>query len=302
MPIPTGLQAVVPIERIRPSDGWLDIQGVVRAGDHIRRAGEEIEAGERAVPAGTRINPATIGLLLALGHGHVPVCAAPRVGILVTGEELFAGGGPRPAGAVVDSNGPMLEALVAGAGGVIVERLLVTDDPAAIQHSLERLAAECHLVITSGGASVGTRDHLVPTVRASGELLIHQLDMKPGRPTSLGLIDGTPIVLLPGNPLAALIGFEAIGRPIIRSLAGDPVPLRPRVAARALGTVAHKPGRLECVPVQVSWVGGYAGASPLDHRGSGMLRGASLADGVAILGADQGAAIEGDELALELWA
>lgn len=301
MPVPAGFEAVVPVERVRPSDGWLEIEGVVRSGDHIRPTGEEIRAGELALPAGARINPAAIGLLAALGLSRVLVCAKPRVGILVTGEELCAVVGPRAPDAVIDSNGPMLAALVDAAGGVVAGRLLVADDPGAIQASVERLADDCDLVLTSGGASVGTRDHLVATIRASGELLVHQLDLKPGRPTSLGRVGTTPIVLLPGNPLAALIGFEALGRPIVRSLAGDPTPLRPRISARAEAPMAHKPGRTECVPVQVTWAGGFATASPLDHRGSGMLRGASLADGIAVLEADRGSVLEGDEVSVEVW-
>lgn len=301
MRVPSGFEAVVPIERVQSSGHWLKIEGAIRAGDHIRRAGEEIRAGELAAPAGARINPATVGLLAALGHAQIKVCATPRVGILVTGEELRALEGPPSAGLLVDSNGPMLEALVAAGGGVVAERLLVTDDLLAIQESLVRLSSDYDLVITSGGASIGTRDHLIAVIQACGELLIHQLDMKPGRPTSLGRLGGTPIVLLPGNPLAALIGFEALGRPILRSLAGDPQPLRPRIAAHAEVAFDHKLGRMECVPVQVSWVDGFASVAPLNHRGSGMLRGASCADGIAILEAGRGSIVRGEELAVELW-
>lgn len=301
MRIPSGFEAVVPIERVQSSGRWLTIEGAIRAGDHIRRVGEEIRAGELAAPAGARINPATIGLLSALGHAQIGVCATPRVGVLVTGEELRALGSSRASGLVVDSNGPMLEALVAAGGGIVGERPLVKDDPAVIHESLVRLAADHDLVITSGGASVGARDHLIAVIQACGELMIHQLDIKPGRPTSLGRLGGTPIVLLPGNPLAALIGFEALGRPILRSLAGDPRPMRPRITARAEVAFDHKLGRMECVPVQVSWVDGFASVTPLNHRGSGMLRGASCADGIAILEAGRGSVVSGEGLAVELW-
>ncbi len=301
MPIPAGFDAVVPVERVRPSDGWLEIGGVVRSGDHVRRAGEEIRAGELALPAGARISPPAIGLLAGLGVSPVLVAAVPRVGILVTGEELCAGDGPRASDAVIDPNGPMLAALVEAAGGAVVGQLLVADQPDAIQAALERLADDCDLVLTSGGASVGTRDHLIAVVRGCGELLVHQLDLKPGRPTSLGRVGTTPTVLLPGNPFAALIGFEALGRPIVRSLAGDSTPLRPRISARADAPVVHRAGRMECVPVQVTWVSGIAVAAPIGHHGSGMLRGAAVADGIAIIEAGRERIAEGDEVTVELW-
>ena len=301
MPIPPGADAVVPIERVHEAPERLQFDTDVRPGDHVRRAGEELAAGSLGLAAGSRLTPAAIGLLSSFGLDSVPVIPPPRVAIMVTGDEVAEPGLALPPGHIYDADGPLLRALVEEAGGEVVASERLPDDPVRIGKWLVNLAQEADLVCTSGGASLGTRDHLIGRLRELGSLLVHQLAIKPGRPTSMGMIGGTPLVVLPGNPLASLVGFEALVRPALRRLAGDADPLRSRSSAIARGPIAHRPGRLELVPVRSVGAGPVAEVEAVIERGSAMLSGAALADGLALLDADRGGVAPGERVTVEWW-
>ena len=244
---------------------------------------------------------AAIGLLSSFGLDSAMVIPPPRVAILVTGDEVSEPGRPLAAGHVYDADGPLLRALVEEAGGDVVASERLPDDPVRIGRRLAHLAQLADLVCTSGGASLGSRDHLIGQLERLGSLVIHQLAIKPGRPTSMGLIGSTPIVVLPGNPLASLVGFEALVRPVLRRLAGDTDPLRPRTRAVAHQAIAHRPGRLELTPVRIVGAGSTPEVEAVMERGSAMLSGAALADGLALLEADRGAVAPGERLIVESW-
>lgn len=301
MPVPPGADAVVPIEHVHQAPERLDFDTDVRPGDHVRRAGEELAVGRLGLAADSRLTPAAIGLLSSFGLDSVPVIPPPRVAILVTGDEVAAPGLALPPGHIYDADGPLLRALVEEAGGEVVASERLPDDPVRIGKWLVNLASEADLVCTSGGASLGTRDHLIARLRHLGALLIHQLAIKPGRPTSMGLIDQTPVFVLPGNPLASLVGFEALVRPALRRLAGDTDPLRPRSSAIARAAIAHRPGRLELVPVRSVGAGPVAEVEAVIERGSAMLSGAALAHGLALLHADRGGVAPGERVTVEWW-
>jgi molybdopterin molybdotransferase len=301
MPIPTGADAVVPIERVGEERERLRFDTDVRSGDHIRRAGEELAAGGLGLPGGSRLTPAAIGLLSSFGLDSALVVPRPRVAILVTGDEVAEPGRPLPAGHIYDADGPLLRALVEEAGGDVIASERLPDDPLRIGRRLSGLAQEADLVCTSGGASLGSRDHLMAQLRRLGSLVIHQLAIKPGRPTSVGLIGQTPVFVLPGNPLASLVGFEAVVRPALRRLAGDSDPLRPRSPAVARGPIPHRPGRLELVPIRIVGAGPMPEVEAVVERGSAMLSGAAIADGLALIDADRGTVVPGDRLTVEWW-
>ncbi len=301
MPVPPGAHAVVPIERVHERRDRLEFEGDVRPGDHIRRAGEELAKGRLGLAADSRLTPAAIGLLSSLGLVSAVVTPRPRVAILVTGDEVADPGSALPPGHIYDADGPLLGALVEEAGGEVVAAERLHDDPVRIGSRLARLAQDADLVCTSGGASLGSRDHLIGRLCQRGSLLIHQLAIKPGRPTSMGLIGGTPVFVLPGNPLASLAGFEALVRPALRRLAGDADPLRPSSSATARTLIAHRPGRLELVPVRIVGAGPVAEVEAVIERGSAMLSGAALADGLALLEADRGAVAPGEHVTVEWW-
>jgi molybdopterin molybdotransferase len=286
--LPDDADAVVPLERateIAPHQ--IRITGRIEAGVNVRFAGEELQAGERALEAGSPLGPPAIGLLAALGVGEVDVVPPPRIGILVTGDELHAAD---PADVTTlapdeirDANGPMLHALVVQAGCQVTATLRTRDDASAVSGALARLARECDLIFTSGGASVGRRDRVARALETDGQVVVRQLAVRPGRPTCFGFVSGTPVVVLPGNPLALLVGYEVIGRPALRRLGGHRRLVRPTVAAHLDARIDVRPDRWEAVPVLLRPESDGLVAVPATKRRSGMLIGAAGADGLALL-------------------
>jgi molybdenum cofactor synthesis domain-containing protein len=303
--MPPGTDAVVPIETCRVDEpaGRLLIGRSVSAGANVRRAGEEVGAGSLLLPAGTRLTSAGLGLLASLGVEHVGVHRQARITLLVTGDELTAAGRrPRP-GEIRDANGPMLAALVEAAGGLPARHGPLRDDPAGIAAALEAGLRTADLVCTSGGASVGGRDHLPSVLAGAAELLVRGMAIRPGRPILVARApSGVMMVALPGNPFAAFVGFHAIVAPILRRLAGDPDPLPARLTARLTGAVESRAGLDDFVPVRLVFGESGVLAEPLEQRGSAMLRGAARADGAARLGPETKLAEEGAEVIIEPWS
>lgn len=299
-PLPLGTDAVVPVELVRADGRCLMVRGRVRAGDHVRRRGEELSAGALVLDAGEPLTAAAVGVLCGLGLSRVRVHRRPRVAILVTGDEVHRGAQSPSPGSIPDANGPMLVAAAAEAGCIVVEIVHAPDDRRALSSHLVRLAAVADVVCTSGGASVGRRDHLTGLVAELGRLVVHQLATKPGRPASVGLVGETPVIVLPGNPLALLVGFELLLRPALRRLAGAGDPYRPRVRVSA-GASLPVPTRDRacCVPVRLMTDPTQTRAEAVDALGPAMLSGAAHADGMAILPAAEPAARPSVEV--ELW-
>lgn len=302
-PIPDGCDAVVRVEECSPDESAqvLVLHRRIMPGADIRVAGEEVAAGSVLLPPGARLGPAAAGLLGSLGIDAVPVHRRPVVAVLVTGDEIVPSDGPPAADQIRDSNGPMLDSLVRSCGGCPVREPLVPDDPRRLGTALRRAAADADLVCTTGGASVGGRDHLAAVLAGEGEILFRGLAIRPGRPTLAGRIDGTPVVGLPGNPFAALAGFHALAGPMIRRLAGDPDPLPLRLRARLAGAVDAREGLEDLVPVRLRREAAWIVAEPLGKRGAAMLLGAAQADGLAIIGAERGALEAGDIVDVEPW-
>ncbi len=301
-PIPDGMDAIVPIERVRVLGQVLEVDGPVGPGDHIRLAGEELGLGELALSAGTRLSPAALGLLSLLGLTRTAVVPRPKVAILVTGDEVVAPGAVLGIGQTYDANGTLLPALITESGGRVVGVERLPDDPARIAAAVGRLASRCDLLCTSGGASVGTRDHMAVVLAAQGRVIARELAIKPGRPTTFAIIDGTPVFALPGNPLALHAGFEALVRPTLLHLAGRTDLHRERLSARASAPIAHRPGRVEYVPVDVSVSSDGLVAQPIERRGSAMLSGLAMSGFVARLPAEAGPIAVGGAIVLERWS
>jgi molybdopterin molybdotransferase len=290
--LPAGSDAVVPIERV--SDGR--VSGPVRPGDHVRRRGEEFTAGVTLLAAGEILTPAAIGLLAGMGLATVRVHRQPRVAVLVSGDELLSIARRAPDELIPDANGPMLGALLAAAGARLTEVCCVPDDRETIRQALGRLSADADLVCTSGGASVGRPDYLIGLVAELGSLELHQVAVKPGRPTSFGMVGGTPVVVLPGNPFALLAGFELIARPAVRRLAGAADPFRARLTLPAAEPMPGDAARTLVVAVRVD----SSGVSPLGGAGAAMLSGVARADGLAFV-PPGGGVPAGEAVEVEVW-
>lgn len=219
--IPPGADTVVMQEQARERDGFVSFDAPQRSGSHLRRRGKEVRAGDPLVAAGTRLGAMHVGVAAAQGFAHLDVRAALRVGILTTGDELVACGAPRAAQQIYNSNAPMLAALVSGIGASVACSMHAADTAPAVDRALRELHACCDLIVCVGGASVGDRDLLRPALSALGaSFVVSGVRMKPGKPVALARLDSRPVVLLPGNPGAAMTAFALFVAPLIRCLQG----------------------------------------------------------------------------------
>ncbi|KVL42710.1 molybdopterin biosynthesis protein MoeA [Burkholderia territorii] len=219
--IPPGADTVVMQEHAREVGGLVAFDASPRSGSHIRRRGEEVRAGDLLMPAGVRLGAMHVGVAAAQGCARIDVRPPLRIGILTTGDELVPCGEPRAPQQIYNSNAPMLAALVSGTGACVAAAEHAADTPGAVGAALRELAARCDLVVCVGGASVGDKDLLRPALTALGASFeVSGVRMKPGKPVALARLDERPVVLLPGNPGAAMIAFALFVAPLIRRLQG----------------------------------------------------------------------------------
>lgn len=265
--VPAGTTAVLPVEIGTVSDGRL--HGSTRPGLHVRPAGEEVREGELLLAHGAVLTPAALGLAAAAGHDVVLVHPRPGVRAVVTGSELVAEGLPAR-GRIRDAVGPLLRASVPG----LVRVDVVPDDRDRLQSAL----TGADVVLVSGSSSAGPADHLAAVLRElDATVVVDGVDVRPGHPQLLArLPDGTWVVGLPGNPLAALVALVTLAQPLLASLAGRP----PADLARARWDgEASTATTTRLVPVVVA----DGEAVPTGWAGSGMLRGAAVADALAVI-------------------
>jgi molybdopterin molybdotransferase len=234
-PVPSGADAVVPVEW---TDGGVESVAIERApvpGQFVRRAGEDVRAGQLVVAAGTRLSPRHVALLAAVGRDRVKVRPRPRVVVLSTGSELVAPGQPLPPGHIYESNGYGLAAAAAELGADVHRVGVVADEPKAVLAAIEDQVMRADLLVTTGGVSAGAYDTVKAVLSRLGTVTFTKVAMQPGMPQGLGTVgrDATPIFTLPGNPVSALVSFELFVRPAIRRMRGEQELHRPTVTAVA---------------------------------------------------------------------
>jgi molybdopterin molybdotransferase len=240
-------------------------------GDNIRKAGEDIAAGDIAVRAGERLGAAELGLLAALGVQEVPVARSPRVALIATGDELVSAGQPLGPGQIVDSSAHALAALIPGCGGVATYVGIAKDDPITMA-ALIASAMDHDVVITTGGVSVGDRDHVRAALQAAGvELELWKVAMKPGKPFSFGMNGRVAVFGLPGNPVSTFVAFELFVRPALLAMQGAAVTQRPRAPVHLIRGYRKSSGRTHYLRAKVVRNGEHLIAHPHAKQGSAIL-------------------------------
>ncbi|PWG61244.1 molybdopterin molybdotransferase MoeA [Spiribacter halobius] len=241
--VPPGADAVVAQERVRAEPGRIHLAAPVAAGDGLRNRGEELAAGAIVCPPGQRLHAARLAALAAAGVERVMVRPAPRVAVLVTGDEVQPGAGETAPGRIRDANGPLLRGWLSERG-YPVEIHHVADRLEAVRAHLEQALAEADVVVTTGGVSVGDYDLVMQAAADQGvETVFWRVRQKPGKPLYLGLApNGVPLLGLPGNPAAVLAGASVFLRRLLDLREGLAVP-----GPELLGGVAAHPVRRDGV-------------------------------------------------------
>jgi molybdopterin molybdotransferase len=229
-PLPSGATAVIPVEATNAATDTVAIRASAKPGQHIRRAGEDVTAGTTVLRAGQVVTPAALGLTAALGLGELSVIPRQRVLVMSTGSELVAPGTPLQPGQIYESNAVMLAAALRDAGAEVVATPTAGDDVAVFRDALDRHRGDADLIITTGGVSAGAYE-VVKDALGEGQVEFVKVAMQPGMPQGSGVVDGTPIITLPGNPVSALVSFEVFLRAALRRAMGLPHPDRPRRTA-----------------------------------------------------------------------
>ena len=300
--MPDGLDTVEPQEFCR-IDGDTDTipPGIVRAGDNRRLAGEDLARGEAALRAGRLIRPADLGLLASLGMAEAPVYRRLRVAFFSTGDELRSIGEPLDEGCVYDSNRYTLHGMLQRLGVELIDMGVVRDDPQALERSFRDAAAAADAVITSGGVSVGEADYTKRIMAELGEVLFWKIAMRPGRPMAIGRIRAYPghpgaiLFGLPGNPVAVMVTFYAFVRNALLAMSGVAEAPLPMLRAASTTALRKKPGRTEYQRGIVSSASdGRLQVAITGSQGSGILRSMSVANGLVVLGHEQGNVAEGE--------
>ncbi len=242
-PIPSGADAVIPLEWTDRGLAQVAIRQSARSGTSIRRAGEDLPAGAPALAAGAALGPQQIALLAAIGRDRVAVRPRPRVLVVSTGSELVEVGHPIGFGEVPDANSYLLAAAARDAGADAYRVGIVPDDHTKLLDVLESQLLRADVLVTTGGVSMGAFDIVKQALSELGTVSFTRVAMQPGKPQGFGhLGDHVPIFCLPGNPVSALVSFEVFVRPAIRKLLGKRSLQRATVQAAALERIESPAG------------------------------------------------------------
>jgi molybdopterin molybdotransferase len=298
-PVPAGADAVVPIERTEQGDAGAVRLPDTTPGANIRRAGEDLRAGDTVLRAGTQLGPAELGVLASLGLAEPPCARRPRVALLVTGDELAEPGTPLGAGQIYGSNDHALAAQAALAGGEVVLRERVPDDPGHTRAALDR-ALSADVVVISGGVSVGPHDHVKGALSELGaEQAFWGLRLKPGKPCWFGTREQALVFGLPGNPVSAMVTFQLLARPALRALLGAD-PAAPRAEAILGVAVPLNREREQAIRCRLLPDDGGWRAQPTGEQGSHRLTSMLGADALALIPPGEGELAAGERVEIEM--
>jgi molybdopterin molybdotransferase len=214
-PIPPGADAVVMQEHCEVQGEQVTLKRIPKPGEWIRLTASDVKKGGEILPAGKRLLPQDTGLAASVGIRTLPVFRRVRLGLFFTGDELVMPGEPLPPGRIYNSNRFTLRGLAEVFGCELKDYGIVPDTLEATREVLRRAAAECDVIVTSGGVSVGEADFVKPAVEAEGKLLMWRIAMKPGRPLAFGVVQNASFIGLPGNPVSSFVTFLIFVRPFL---------------------------------------------------------------------------------------
>lgn len=298
--LPAGFNAVIMAEDLVELPGEVQIHASVAPWQHVRPIGEDIVATEMILPTGRVLQGFDVGALLAGGINRVAVVRRPRVMIIPTGNELVEAGSDPAPGKIIEYNSTIFAALATGWGAEAIRHPIVRDDFNQIKEAVLNAVQSADVVLVNAGSSAGRRDYTADVIRELGEVLVHGIAVRPGKPTILGMVNNKPVIGVPGYPVSAVVALELFLKPLLYRLQGLPVPQRPTLEATFSRQLASTLSAEEWVRVKVGLVGGKYVCTPL-ARGSGVLTSLVRADGIVRIPQNKEGIEAGEKVTVELW-
>ena len=295
-PVPEGSDAVVMVEFTKLDGDYVEIQKPAYPSANISPVGEDIKTGDTVIEAGETLTPAKVGALAALNRKTIRVYGKPRVAVFSTGSEIKPLGSELSPSQIYDVNSYTLTSIISANGCEPVMKGIVPDDRESIKASI--LDAASHdLGVFSGGSSVGVRDLFGEVVEELGEVLFHGLQVKPGKPTLFGIVEGSPIFGMPGYPTSCLSNAYIFLTPALRAMAGLPPAEPRRVVAKMGARFVSSSGREQFLTVRVR-----DGVAIPAFKKSGAITSMAHADGYIILPVNLDVIEEGAEVEVTLFS
>jgi len=301
--LPEGADAVVMLEHTQPARGHeIEVLHAVGVAENVLKKGEDVQKGEVVVQAGTIMRPAEIGGLLGLGITTIEVVRYPLVGVLSSGDEVVPPESPVQPGQVRDVNSYSLSALITAAGGAAHRYGILPDRTEVLQTTLRLALAECDAVVITAGSSASSRDLTAQVIQRTGSpgVLVHGVNVRPGKPTILAVCNGKAVIGLPGNPVSALVIARLFLVPVISRLLGlRNGPKQFALTARLTVNLPSQAGRVDYFPVRLDSTAQGLLAEPIFYK-SNLIFTLAQADGLARIPTDSTGISAGDLVEVEL--
>jgi molybdopterin molybdotransferase len=301
--LPENADAVVMLEYTQPArPGEVEILRAVAPAENVIRVGEDVQTGQIVIPAGVRLRPAEIGGLAALGFQKIQVTRQPRIAIISSGDEIVPLEATPLPGQVRDINSYTLSALIEEKGGLPLRFGIMPDDVGALRKALDRALDETDAVIITAGSSASIRDMTAQVIQQSGApgVIVHGINVRPGKPTILAVCDLKPVVGLPGNPVSALVIAGLFVTPMLERLLGLQRPrVQAQVTARLSLNIASQAGREDWIPVTLSADADDFLADPIFFK-SNLIFNLVRADGLLYIPADSTGLTAGENVRIYL--
>ncbi|MGI6213976.1 MAG: molybdopterin biosynthesis protein [Christensenellales bacterium] len=269
--MPKDTDCVIMIEDVMQVPGGVSITSPAHAWQNVRTVGESIVAGEMLLASRHKLRPVDLAALIASGNVEVEVIKAPLVGVIPTGSEMIDDPGQLTRGKIMESNSKMFSGLIEECGGKAAVYPVAADDIDSLIQAIERSIPDCDMLLINAGSSAGTKDYTFKAIEKLGRVVVHGIAIKPGKPTVLGIIQGKPVIGLPGYPVSAYLAFRLFAMPLLCALSCFKPPATEQAQAVLTKRVTSALKSTEYLRMSVGAVGDRLVATPLERAASAIM-------------------------------
>jgi len=304
-PLPKGADAVVMLENTEREGNTVTVRSALTPYINVIRVGEDVQKNQIIAKKGTRLNPYNIGLAAALGYSALKVYQKPVIALIATGNEIVSVGAQADEHQIFDSNKLMLSAMCQELGAEIIDFGIVPDDPSQITEKISQSLKIADALITTGGTSVGGFDFVPDVVNMLGKpgVIAHGIALRPAMPTGVAVLNDKPVMILSGNPVASIIGFEVFGRPAVCRLLGlTDVELHPVLKGTLSRKVSGVLGRRTYVRVLVRLRLGELIVEPVSAKGPSTISTMTQSNGYVVISENCEGLMEGETVLVQMFS